>query len=156
MGSISISHVPGALKKFKRTPWRFQQTFQTPLQQLKPFVAMICEAVEDLQRGELIIEGFAFGPDKLAAFAQPSSIALLKRDGVLTATGPEALNELLFHALSDWLDFAFIPTPKPFVIYADHDEFITFFANSKANLNRVTIPLKQQDFKEVDYIRTLT
>ena len=51
--------------------------------------------------------------------------------------------------MSDWVDFVFIPEPKPFVIYADHDEYITFYANTKSNLNRVADALLAQGFKSV-------
>ena len=42
-----------------------------------------------------------------------------------------------------------MPTPKPFVIYADHDEFTTFYANTRSNLNRVSDTLLTQGFEEV-------
>ena len=45
------------------------------------------------------------------------------------------------------MDFWFIPTPEAFVIYADHDEYTTFFANSNANLNGVVEPLLKQSSK---------
>jgi hypothetical protein len=64
--------------------------------------------------------------------------------------------ELLEAALSDWIDFIFVPTPKPFVIYADHDEFTTFYANTKSNLNPVVEALSARGFKRVqDYERDL-
>jgi hypothetical protein len=49
-----------------------------------------------------------------------------------------------------------MPAPKPFVIYADHDEYTTFFANTKSNLNRVAQPLTAGGFVSVpDYERQL-
>lgn len=42
-----------------------------------------------------------------------------------------------------------MPAPKPFVIYADHDEYATFYANTRSNLNRVTDALLTQGFEEV-------
>ena len=38
---------------------------------------------------------------------------------------------------------------------ADHDEYTTFFANSKSNLDGVIEPLLKQGFKPVDYERNL-
>jgi hypothetical protein len=68
--------------------------------------------------------------------------------------GREEVEELLIAALGDWVDFLFVPSPKPFVIYADHDEFITFYANTKSNLNRVGTALLARGFKVVeDYTR---
>ncbi len=36
----------------------------------------------------------------------------------MTAEGHVEIEELLRAALSDWVDFLFVPTPEPFVIYA--------------------------------------
>ncbi|HUA66595.1 MAG TPA: hypothetical protein VME24_12155, partial [Alphaproteobacteria bacterium] len=55
----------------------------------------------------------------------------------------------LVATFSDWVDFFFVPAPKPFVIYADHDEYATFFANTKSKLNSVVEPLLKSGFKQV-------
>lgn len=61
---------------------------------------------------------------------------------------------MLEAALGDWVDFVFVPVPKPFVIYADHDEYTTFYANTKSNLNRVAQALIAAGFEKVlDYER---
>jgi len=74
----------------------------------------------------------------------------------VTAVGQREIEELLNAALSDWVDFIFVPAPKPFVIYADHDEYTTFYANTGSNLNRVAEPLLTQGFEEVsEYQRRL-
>jgi hypothetical protein len=84
------------IKCSRKTPCRFQAAFQTPLNNLRPFVA----------------------------------------------------------ALGDWVEFIFVPVPKPIVIYADHDEHTTFCASSKSNLNRVVDDLVANDFERVvDYER---
>jgi hypothetical protein len=49
----------------------------------------------------------------------------------------------------------FIPDPTPFSLYADHDEYTTFFAHSKSNLTRVVDALTQGGFAAVDFHRTL-
>ena len=67
----------------------------------------------------------------------------------MTAVGRQEIEELLHATLSDWVDFLFVPAPKTFVIYADHDEYTTFYANSRSNLNRVTESLLTQGFEEV-------
>ena len=72
------------------------------------------------------------------------------------ATGQREIEELLHAALSDWMDFLFVPSPEPFVIYADHDEYTTFYAHSRSNLNHIAEPLAAQGFKEISgYIRQL-
>ena len=73
----------------------------------------------------------------------------------MTAVGRREAEELLQAAFTDWFDFIFVPTPKPFVIYADHDEYATFFANSKSNLTAVASALTASGFTPVaNYTRT--
>jgi hypothetical protein len=67
----------------------------------------------------------------------------------VTAVGQQEIEELLHAALSDCVDFVFVPVPKTFVIYADHDEYTTFYANTRSNLNRVAEPLLTNGFEEV-------
>jgi hypothetical protein len=57
---------------------------------------------------------------------------------------------LLSAAFGDWVDFLFVPAPKPFVVYADHDEYATFFANTKSNLNKVADALTRNEFVAVE------
>ena len=146
---MNISKRPGAIKKFGRTPWKFQSTFQTPLKQLDPFVSTILSANEALESASVIIEGFVFEPKHLKAFMDGKQTGPIERDVTFTADGREQTKELLMAAFSDWADLVFVPMPKPFVIYADHDEYATFFANTKSNLNSVVEPLLKNGFKEV-------
>jgi hypothetical protein len=57
---------------------------------------------------------------------QDASSTLFQRDASIFSTNPEEVPALLVSAFSDWSDFLFVPRPKPFVIYADHDEWVTF------------------------------
>lgn len=78
------------------------------------------------------------------------------RGWCIAATGQQEGVELLEAALGDWVNFTFVPQPKPFVIYADHDEYTTCYANTKSNLNRVVQALSEGGFEEVpDYQRSL-
>ena len=78
----------------------------------------------------------------------------LHRDATITAETAVEVEPLLTAAFRDWVDFVFTPSPKPFVIYADHDEYATFFASSRANLNSVASPLIDRGFRAVeDYTR---
>ena len=79
----------------------------------------------------------------------------LQRESSIEVVGQQQVGALLEAALGDWVDFWFVPTPKPFVIYADHDEYTTFFANSKSNLNGIVGPLVKQGFETVEYERSL-
>ena len=59
------------------------------------------------------------------------------------------MEELLQTAFTEWFDFLFVPTPMPFVIYADHDEYPTFYSNTRSNLNRVVTRLVAHGFEQL-------
>lgn len=148
---MTLSKTIGSLKRLRRTPWRFQQTFGTPLKNLGPFVATIVSAAAPLQKGAVTIDGVIFDPKHLLGLLTKYSLPPeYGREWSITAEGEQEVGELLHAVLSDWIDFMFVPTPKPFVIYADHDEYITFYANTKSNVNRVTGELSKQGFQRID------
>ena len=147
---MTLSHTPGQVKKFGRTPWRFQTTFKTPLQQLDAFVFAILVDDGGFQHGSVTIDGIIFEPKNLNALLAMNNLPPdIARDSSIAVDGSIQLRELLKTALSDWIDFWFIPTPKPFVIYADHDEYTTFLANTKSNLNRASQSLLKNGFEQV-------
>ena len=148
---MMAAHTPGSLKRFRRTPWRFQQTFQTPLAGLDRFVATIFSEAEEIESATVTIDKYAFEPTGLQSLVpQASPVLTLGPDVSLTAENREEVLELLKLSSGNWVDFLFVPQPKPFVIYADHDEFATFFAASKSNLNRATGKLIGAGFEEVE------
>jgi hypothetical protein len=155
--AMKLSQLQGNLKRFRRTPWRFQQTFQTPLKKLKPFVATIFSSLEPLSGACLTIDQVVFEPKHLINLLAGHSLPpQYGHEWSITADCKTETEELLEAALGDWVDFVFIPVPKPFVIYADHDEYITFYANTKSNLNRVAQALTTAGFDSVpDYERRL-
>ncbi len=148
---------PGAIKKFRRTAWEFQQTFRTPLKNLPPFVSTILSALEPLDSASLTIDGAVFEPKNLLALMSRHSLPPEHgHDCCVSATGREQAAELLEAALGDWMDFLFVPAPKPFVLYADHDEYTTFLASRKSNLNGVIHALTAAGFEPVaNYERKL-
>ena len=153
---MTLFATSGSLKRLRRVPWRFQQTFLTPLRNLQPFVATIISGREQIQGATVTIDSVVFEPKHLNALLASQSLPpSLQRESAVEVTGHQHVGALLEAALGDWVDFWFIPTPKPFVIYADHDEYITFFANSKSNLNGVVEPLRKEGFEQVDYERNL-
>lgn len=153
---MTLSATSGSLKRLRRVPWRFQRTFQTPLRNLQPFVATIISAREEIQGGRITIDSVVFEPKNLnTLLASQSFPPSLQSESSIEAAGHQEVAALLEAALGDWVDFWFIPTPKPFVIYADHDEYTTFFANSKSNLNGVLEALLKRGFKTGDYERNL-
>jgi hypothetical protein len=153
---MNVSDTPSALKQIRKTPWKFQQTFKTPLDNLQPFVAAILSTASP-ESACITIEQAVFEPkhwiDLLTRYSLPPRYG----KGVsVTAVGRQEVGELLHTAFTDWFDFFFVPTPKPFVIYADHDEYTTFYANTRSNLNRVVEALSAQGFEKVaEYSRQL-
>jgi hypothetical protein len=155
---MTLSHTPGVIKRFRRIQWKFQQTFQTPLKNLAPFVSIIISAVHPMERGTVTI-------DNVIPFSSRHLLPLLEKHGMpspfyerdwsIQASDRPEVESLLHAALGDWLDFIFIPNPAPFSIYADHDEYITFFAHTKAKLDRVVDPLTRARFDPCDYHRNL-
>jgi hypothetical protein len=148
--SMLLTEAPGSLKKFKRTSWKFQQTFSTPLKNLAPFVATIVKASRPVQEGCLVIDQWVFEPKNLIALLAADSLPLrYGHDTSLTAAGENEITQLLQAVFADWIDFIFIPKPRSFVLYADHDEFTTFFAPTRSSLNRVVKPLSDQGFEVI-------
>ena len=151
-----VSDTPSALKQIRKSPWKFQQTFKTPLYNLQPFVAAILSAASP-ESACITIEQAVFEPKHWIALLTRYSLPPHYGKGVsVTAVGRREVEELLQTAFTDWFDFLFVPTPKPFVIYADHDEYTTFYANTRSNLNRVVEALSAQGFEEIaEYRRQL-
>lgn len=154
---MTLSPTPGALKRFRQAVWRFQQTFHTPLKDLDRFVSTIFSAHGPPDKGCVTIDQVVFEPRILNALLAEHSIAGgLGRDVTLDATGRQEVEGLLRSTLGDWIDFLFVPQPKPYVIYADHDEYTTFYANSKGNLSKIVHALSEGGFKRIeDYERSL-
>src|SRR5205814_5704652 len=59
------------------------------------------------------------------------------------------LQDLLHAVFADTVDFLVVPNPKRFVIYADHDEYTTFFVNTRSHINRIAESLLAQGFEEI-------
>src|SRR5262245_1436015 len=144
---MTVTTTPGALKKFRRTPWRFQQTIERPqASDLQQFVSTIFQG-HDIAAGTVTIDKVVFDTERLASLCPPGF--QLRHDSSISAASEE-LQALLVAAFWDGPDFICIPTPKPFVFYADHDDWITFYANTKSHLNHVIEPLASHGYKLVE------
>lgn len=154
---MTHSEATDTLKKFRGTPWKFQQTFVTPLRRLQNYVEVIVSANQKMKSGCVTIEQAVFEPKHLIKLLSSYSLPLRYGCGVsLTANGQQEVQMLLLAIFSDWVDFIFVPRPQSFVIYADHDEYTTFFADSRSNLNRIAKALADGGFEMIpDYERRL-
>jgi hypothetical protein len=124
--------------------------FHTPLNDLDRFVGTILSTDADIEQAVVTIGQVVFEPKQLLSFfsgdAKPPPI---EEDCSLAATSRQEVLKLLTAAFADWIDFAFVPSPKPFVIYADHDEYATFFSNTKSNLNLMVPILAAAGFRQI-------
>jgi hypothetical protein len=153
---MRIAESSGTLKKFRRTAWEFQQTFQTPLDDLSRFVDVIALQVPRIEGAHAVFDKVVFEPreellDLFAKYSLPHKWYV--DELTIEARGPTEVRELLWAVLSEWIDFLFVPTPKQFVIYADHDEYITFLAHQKAQLSVVVGALTAAKYRAVEYVR---
>ena len=144
---MKVSLTPGALKKFRRTSWRFQQTFECPQpSDSENFISTIVVANSELKNGTLRIDRVIFNAEKMMELCPGSNFA---HDTSISADSANDSSALLFAAFWDGYDFIFVPAPKPFVFYADHDGWITFYANTKSNLNQIIEPLAAKGYKMI-------
>jgi hypothetical protein len=143
---ISLLHTPSEFKAFKNAAGQspYQVTFKTPLKDLHPFVKAIVSAFQPIRRGRVMIDQVIFEPKSLIALLSAHSIAWQpicesKRvhDWSLQAAGDADVEKLLTATLAEWIDFAFVPTPKRLLVYADHDEFITFLSAIKSSISQI-------------------
>jgi len=158
---MRLSKVDGEIERFRASPSKYQQTFKTPLDDLHRFVATILSQFS-LDEGVLTNELVVFEPEDLLLLLGRHSIS---PDSVpaeyfmhvtITATGQEEIAELLEAAFGCWVDFLFIPSPETFAIYADHDEWATFFASKESDLSLLTAALVGSGFSAIShYVRDL-
>ena len=78
----------------------------------------------------ITIDAVIFNTERMSALCPTGSA--LTHDISLAAESAEEAQALLVAAFWDGPDFVCTPTPKPFVFYADHDDWITFYANKTA------------------------
>jgi hypothetical protein len=155
-GGMRIFESPGILNQYRRTTWEFQQTFQTPLKDLARFVDVIMSELPEIQRAQAVFDQVVFEPryELVPLYAKYSLPQKWHGDDlIIEAQGATEVNELLRAVLSEWIDFLFVPNPKRLVIYADHDEYITFLAHRKQQLNGVVNALTAAKFRAVEYVR---
>lgn len=108
-----------------------------------------------IEQAALTLDNVVFGIERVAGLVRAPNESLGRESAILAETGDEA-EALLLAAFMDGPDFIFVPKPRPFVIYADHDDWITFYANTTSHLNGIIRPLAEAGFRLVqDWRREL-
>jgi len=149
-----LSERPLEIQRFRAKPWPFQQTFKTPLKDLNRFVSSFL-APFSLEKGALSTDEVVFEPKNLLHLLADSSLTVENQYQLtIQATGQGAVADLLQAALGDWVDFVFVPTPELLAIYADHDEYTTFYTRDERVLKSLISALEKSGFEAVlDYTR---
>ena len=149
-----LSERPDEIQRFRARPWAFQQTFKTPLQDLSRFVSTFLASFE-LERGALSTDEVVFEPKELLHLLADNSVCVQDQYRLtIEARGKQAIADLLQAASGDWVGFVFVPSPEVIAIYADHDEYTTFYAREQTILKNLTSSLRTSGFDAVlDYSR---
>ena len=142
--------------------FKHQETFCTPKDGPQLFVRAFLSGLQPVQTGILTIDEIIFEASRLNALLARQSIPALRTDNTrsmhdwsIECSGKEDVENVLACALADAVEFAFVPMPKRFMIYSDHDEYTTFFAATKSHLNCVCDALSQAGFGRQEYRRRL-
>ena len=149
-----LNELPESLARFRSDPWQFQQTFKTPLKELQKFVKTVLTGFE-LTACSIGTHEVVFAPDQVLRLFTRHSIRLDDQwNWIISVSGPDDIRELLATVLSDWIDFSFVLEPESFAIYADHDEYCTFYAKDESTVGQIKSSLIKAGFQAVDdYIR---
>ncbi len=151
---MTFSEDGSSLKRFRKNPLPFEKTYLAPQGNAEVFVAGIIAALHPVHGAELTVDHVVFEPQHLKAFAACGSI----HPGTfirctLAVIGEMEAQSLLQAALTDSIDFLFMPTPRHLVIYADHDEYITFFGAKKSHLSQVKEFMQASGIPEIENYR---
>ena len=147
---MKIEVIPGARTAARRRAGQFQRTFQTPLDRLPAFTDILLPDDSAVRSGAVFVETVVFEPARLLKLLTVHGLGGVHVQGAtITADGPSDCRALLTAALGDSIDFYFMPEPKQFLLYADHDEYVTVFTHKKGPLSQIADGLAAIAVKEV-------
>jgi hypothetical protein len=136
------------LSKLRRTIAAFdQRTFQTP-NDLPRFASLLLAGKPEIAAASVTIEQVVFTPEHVERLLADHEVPLDYRDRAIVAEGRQQSADLLVAALADSVDFYFVPEPKRFILYADHDGFTTVFAARRGMLSAIVDSLIGAGFQE--------
>lgn len=137
------------IQRFRAAPWLFQRTFKTPLKDLERFVSTFL-APYSFELGALSTEEVVFEPKDILNLLAHHSVQVNNcYDFTIEAEGQRAIADLLQAALGDWVDFVFVSSPGLLAIYADHDEYTTFYTRDDTTLKSLASELESAGFEPV-------
>lgn len=144
-----LTEPPEEIQRFRTGPWPFQCTFKTPLKDLARFVSHFV-APFSFETGVLSTDEVVFAPKNLQQLLTENSLQASNVYRLtIQAAGERDIAGLLQAALADWVDFVFVPSPQVVAMYADHDEYTTFYAREDETLRNVVLNLEGAAFEPV-------
>ena len=156
---MNLKETINEVESFHAKQYRQQITFKTPLNDRPRFVKTFLSSFA-LVRGSATIELVVFEPKNLLellalhSLSHKSIASKFFMHLTIEATGQEEIRSLLEAALGDWVDLTFVANPPAFAVFADHNEYITFFSDDNADLSDLTSALVNGGFAPVlDFTR---
>ena len=141
-------------KHCRRREWKCQTTCITPLKRLPWYTAVLVEQLRPFDRALLVIDQVVFDvPPVLKKLRRHAG----ERRSVHDAPGHafenevEAFRAVLKAALSDWVDLRALFSPSDHALWADHDEYTTFFSESSGKIAEVRRVLGEAGVQLTDY-----
>jgi hypothetical protein len=87
---MNVTYTPGAIKKFRRTPWRFQQTVERPpANELERFVSTIIAVHGQMEEATVTIDQIVLYTERMRALCPAGSPLPLVRESSLSAAREE-------------------------------------------------------------------
>jgi hypothetical protein len=121
----------------------------TPRQRLPAFAEVLLRG-SSVESGYLFVDTVVFTPDRVAGVLAAHGLDGTSCTGsTITADGLGECRALLAAALGDDIDFFFVLVPRRFLLYADHDEYVTLFTHKRGELARLSEALIGDGVKEV-------
>ena len=136
MSAYRVESTPGATKKLRQKAGGAQVTFSVNRQGASAFSTALLSGNPPCGRAALVVEETSGALYHVGPLIAHPPLASLPRDTTITAMGREAAEALLAAALSDYVDFWFVPEPGGFVVHADDDECATVFAHRQGPVSR--------------------
>ena len=149
-----LPSIPDAIHQFRANPWPYQKTLETPRKNMASFLSALL-ATFPVDRGAASTDQVVFEPDSFLELLKARNLEIENYwTFCVEASNREDVAVLLDAMLSDWIDFAFVPSPTSFAIYADHDDFLTLYVPSLSALDHLIDQLKLAGFGFEDwYVR---
>jgi hypothetical protein len=145
---MKIESIAGARKAARRLAGPFQRTFETPLKHLPSFSEILLRG--DVTSGHVFVDAVIFDAKHIEALLASHAISGMQiQDSTITASGPFECRALLTAALGDSIDFYFCPVPKRFLLFADHDEYVTLYTHKRGQLSQIEDTLTTAGVREI-------